>query len=165
MEFSAKKAAVFIGLNLIVFVSLFLGISKAAGIIDHISHLTLSSFSEIVDQVTFYTTSFLSMDIKIVFGVIFCSFVVTYDIYLFFRWFSSFKFTSRKTCSVCQKGMIRERRRLGDRLLGLMLPIKRYRCIGCADEYLIVSSHTHVHVSDSSKEHATAKVQSHHQRN
>lgn len=161
MEFSARKATVFIGLNVIVFASLILGISEAAGIIDQISNITLTSFNELVQQVGAYVTAFLSMEIKIVFGVIFCSLVITYDIYLLFRWFSSFKFTSSKTCSVCQKGMIRERRRPGDRILGVLLPIKRYRCIGCADEYLIISSHKHSDFSDVS-EHSTVKAHVHH---
>lgn len=129
-------------------------------IIEHISQLTLTSLNDFVGQVHAYAINFLAMDIKIVFGVIFCSIVITYDIYLFYRWFTSFKFTTRKKCTVCQKSLIRERRHLGDRILGVIIPLKRYRCIGCADEYLIVSPDKHKHAESLTSEHATITVHS-----
>lgn len=137
MEVSPKKIIGFIVINVVVFATLVVGVQQASLFVNWISGITIESASKLFAVIETGIISFLANDLKIVFGVIFCASVITYDIFLLWRWFASFKFTTSKKCGECRKSLIREQRRTGDRILSMFLGVKRYRCVGCASEYLI----------------------------
>lgn len=136
-----RQLLILLVLNLILGLALLIGIQKTIHILDFISGITISSFVELKEVISTYVLKFLSEDIKFIAGVLFGFGIVTYDIVVFFQWFNSFKFTTKKSCSSCNKKIIREQRNTADRLISTLIPVHRYRCVGCGQEYLKVHKH------------------------
>lgn len=141
-----RQLLILLVLNLILGLALLIGIPKTVQIVDFISGITISSFVELKEITSTYVLKFLSEDIKYIAGVLFGFGIVIYDIIVFFKWFNSFKFTTKKFCTSCNKKIIREQRNTADRLISTLIPVHRYRCIGCGQEYLKVQKrHRHEH--------------------
>lgn len=123
-------------------IALIIGVKQTISIVNFFSTLTISSLSELFQAFQSHFINFMRLDIKLIGGIFFCAFVVFYDLYITFRWFSSFNFTTKKTCKSCSQRLIREQRVLGDRVISSVLPVKRFRCVGCGSQYLRVERHS-----------------------
>lgn len=104
----------------------------------------------------------LSQEKPILLGSIFTASVISYDLILFYQWLTSFKFTRSRHCKKCNHKLIREQRVFMDRALSSLLPLKRYRCIGCGQEYLIVDHLDKKNSATSGTEMEKVKVPSRH---
>lgn len=136
MKFEIKKVVAFIIMNTILLVSLAMGIHAAIDLATQIGNTTSGSIYEFVKIAQDFIITFLSQDIKIIIAVIAIASIISYDIWLFWRWFNSFGLTRDHQCTRCKKHIIREHRRPGDRLISVVIPLKRFRCVGCGKEYL-----------------------------
>jgi DNA-directed RNA polymerase subunit RPC12/RpoP len=79
----------------------------------------------------------LSLEKPLLLGAMFSSAILSYDIILIARWIMSFRFTSERACRHCGHKLIRERRQPIDRIISRIIPVKRFRCVGCSREYLM----------------------------
>ncbi len=84
----------------------------------------------------------ISNEPGLLFGFLFCFAVVVYDLKLLISWWRSFSFTKQKKCTVCAQKMYRETRKPLDRFLSFVVPVKRYRCVGCGKEHLITKKNS-----------------------
>ena len=84
----------------------------------------------------------MSLEKPILFGSLFIAGLIAYDIVSLAQWFSSFSFTQTKRCKKCERKLVREPRQPIDRFVSYLVPLKRYRCIACNDEYLMFKNKT-----------------------
>lgn len=154
MNSNNRQLVIILALNIILGVTLLIGVHKTISILHFVSTLTISSATEIFSTLEARFIEFMRLDIKLIAGIFFSLFVVFYDVYLIIHWFTSFKFTSKKSCKSCSKHLIREQRVFADHVISAVVPVKRYRCVGCGQNYLKMekSSGTHDHVADSATE-------------
>lgn len=142
MNSNYRQLVLIVVLNLIMVIALIIGVKQTISIVNFFSTLTISSLNELFESFQSHFINFMRLDIKLIAGILFCAFVVFYDLYLTFRWFTSFNFTAKKTCKSCSQRLIREQRLLGDRIISFILPVKRFRCVGCGAQYLKVERHS-----------------------
>lgn len=137
MQSSIYKRILLILANALMVAGILIGYHQAYDIILSFINtvsLTATDVTELVKR-TAYTI--LSQEKPILFGGIFSASVISYDIILLWRWITSFRFTREKVCKDCSQKMIREQRQPIDRFISNFVTVKRYRCIGCGQEYLI----------------------------
>jgi DNA-directed RNA polymerase subunit RPC12/RpoP len=97
----------------------------------------------------------LSMEKPFLMGAIFTAAILSYDIIIISRWLLSFRFTRERACNHCGHKLIREHRQRIDRFISRFIPVKRYRCVGCSREYLMVDKSKKKRIPSDSK---TAKA-------
>ena len=95
----------------------------------------------------------ISQEKPILLGSLFTAGVISYDIVMFINWMRSFNFTTSRRCKKCNHKLIREQRVFLDRILSSLIPLKRYRCVGCSKEYLIFD---HFRRNKESRKHSSA---------
>ena len=155
MNTDKRQLLLIVILNATLGLALFFGIKQTVHFVNTISNVTIHSFNEFSTVFQTYALGFLSLDIKIIFGVLASIGIVFYDIVMMVSYFKSFALTSKKTCKSCSKRLIREQRLTGDRILSYVVPLKRFRCVGCGQQYLRLDnggnhSHDHATAHDSS---------------
>jgi len=155
MNTTKRQLLLIVILNATLGLALFFGVRQTVQFVNTISNLTIHSFNEFGSLFQDYALNFLRLDIKIIFGVLASIGIVFYDCLLILNYYKSFSFTSKKTCKSCSKRLIREQRLTGDRILSYIVPVKRFRCVGCGHQYLRLEkggnhNHDHVTVHDSS---------------
>ncbi|TNE72649.1 hypothetical protein EP331_06515 [bacterium] len=149
MNNDRRQLLILLVLNALLAFALAIGIQNTVKIVDFISGITFSSIVELKNIVFGKINLFLAKDIKIIAGTFLALGIIFYDLITFFKWLTSFKFTTAKACNSCSKKIIREHRRTGDRILSAIYPVARFRCVGCGQEYLKHDTghhHTHDHV-------------------
>ncbi len=132
------KAFTVLLLNAFMIVGLMLGFGFLQEVAISLYEAGFQTYSDFKDSLTAHATSFLSQETHILFGIIFCVGVITYDAMLFISWLRSFRFTKTKSCKRCHHKIIREPRSGVDRLVSFVIALKRYRCVGCGKEYLMM---------------------------
>lgn len=145
MDSLNRRVVLILILNIILGVALVIGINQSIAIVNFVSSITINSISGFAETFQAHFINFMKMDIKIIGGIFFCAFVVIYDVVLVAKWFSSFKFTSKKSCNSCAQRLIREQRQAADHVISVIVPVKRFRCVGCGQEYLKLEKHAHQH--------------------
>ena len=103
---------------------------------DHLTREALS-FAAIAKSAFHYV---MGLDSYVKLGALFTAAIISYDLVSLYRWITSFRITKTRTCSHCSQKLIREHRQNLDRMLSHLIPLKRYRCLGCSREYLMLDS-------------------------
>ena len=122
---------------IIVFI---IGYDQAYALIQELVFYTGSSSQEIFANAKKIFFQVMSLEKHVLFGSFFISGLIAYDIASIALWFSSFSFTRSKRCKNCERKLVREARQPIDRFVSYLVPLKRYRCIACDDEYLLLKN-------------------------
>lgn len=136
MQTDKRNLFLLIFFNILLLLAISIGIHKSVQIVSNIASLTITSFAELKNVIIGYFNAFMRQDIKIIAGILFGLGIVVYDVYVVISYFNSFKFTNKKTCKSCSQRLIREQRRPFDKFISYFIQLKRYRCVGCGQEYL-----------------------------
>lgn len=150
MNTTKRQFALILILNLLLGIALVVGVHQTVEFVNTVSKLTINSANEFYTVFEEYLVTFLKLDIKIIFGVFGAIGVLFYDVLLIIGYASSFRFTKKKVCNSCSKRLIREQRLTGDRIVSYVIPVKRFRCVGCGQQYLKLDKphhHSHEHES------------------
>lgn len=132
------KALVVIGLNALMIVGILLGFGFLKESLVFLVELSTQTYSDFKTSIAITAKNILSLESHVLFGSLFCIGVISYDIMLLTSWIRSFSLTNSKNCKRCHHKIIREPRTGIDRLFSYIISLKRYRCVGCGKEYLIL---------------------------
>lgn len=152
MNNSKRQIALILILNVSLGIALLFGVHKTIDFVNSLSHVTINSINGFSESLKEYVTTFLSLDIKLIFGIFGAIGIVFFDLYVVSGYLRSFKMTKKRVCKSCSKRLIREQRLTGDRIVSYIIPVKRFRCVGCGQHYLRLDNGQHVH------EHETIAV-------
>jgi len=129
-----------IAAHVIMLVVLIIGYDQANIIVQNlISYLTSASNEIFIDAKILFFQG-MSLEKHLLLGALFIAGLLAFDIVSISKWLKSFSFAKSKCCKNCERKLIREPRQPIDRFLSYIVSLKRYRCIACNDEYLIVDN-------------------------
>ena len=133
------RLLIFTALNSLMIIGFYLGFGTIHEILISAYHSGLTSFNEAQALLIEGTEYVLALETYYLTGTAFCLGVITYDIVLLYSWITSFSLTNVKSCKRCHHKIIRERRTPFDRFASWFVALKRYRCVGCSKEYLMIT--------------------------
>ena len=137
MNRNYSKVTIFILVNVVTAIGFLLGFSEVYTIFTGLLDIFRESASGITASLQSSWAFLTSLNEAILFGAIFCAGVLAFDLTLIISWMRSFRITETKKCRNCSHKLIREQRQALDRLLSYIIPVRRYRCVGCGSQYLM----------------------------
>ena len=126
--------------HLVLIMIFLIGYEQALALFQELTNYVSNSSKDILTSVQQLYTQFASLETYILFGGFFVAGLLAYDIVCVGKWLNSFSFSKNKCCDACQRKLVREPRQPIDRFLSYIVLIKRYRCIACNKEYLVVDN-------------------------
>jgi len=132
------KIAFLIVAHLLLIVAAIVGYKQIYLAFHEITLFSNIALSNIIENSKALFHYLMALDTYMLMGTLFTAGLLSYDITMLGKWACSFKFTKDTKCNKCSRRLIREPRQPIDRFISFIIPLMRFRCVACNDEYLVI---------------------------